>query len=203
MTRGGAWVADFPGAGGVTFAAGVAGMGGGIAGTPGLGTTVVIGLAASPARGGGWAVSLTGKSDLVLEVGGAPVRGGAVALGATGGMSPEGGRIPTFGIGFVTAVDQTGAVGACGTAVMLGGGGVGWIGRVVAARTLGRGVILVEAGLSGRGGRLIRNVSLFGKLMSGLSEGGGGVAESAILLFIRIYGKCTMAKLAIATQRQV
>ena len=71
---------------------------------------------------------------------------------------------------------------------------------VVAAEIFGRGVILVEAGLRGRGGRLIRKVSLFGVFESGLSED-GGLAESAIMLFILIYGKCTMAKLVIATHR--
>lgn len=133
-----------------------------------------------------------GKRVFVLALGGAPVSGGARALGSCG-IAPEGGRA-TLGIGFVTAVDQAGAVGACGTAVKLGG----CIGIVVAAEILGRGVIFVDAGLRGLGGRLIRRVSLFGRLMSDLL-GGGGAAESAIMLFILIYGKCTMAKLAIAT----
>jgi hypothetical protein len=135
-----------------------------------------------------------GKRDLVFAVGGAPVNGGAVGFGGSLGIAPEGGRTRfRFGIGFVTAVVQTGAVGEGSTAVKLV-----WIGSVVAAEILGRGVILVEAGLSGRGGRLMRNVSRLGAFGSGLSED-GGTPESAILLFILIYGKCSMAKLVIAT----
>jgi hypothetical protein len=56
------------------------------------------------------------------------------------------------------------------------------MGSVVAAEILGRGVILVEAGFSGRGGRLIRNVSRFGAFGSGVLED-EGTAESAIMPF--------------------
>ena len=68
-------------------------------------------------------------------------------------MAPEGAR-DKLGIGLVTAVDQAG--GTVGTGV---GSIVPLMGRVVAAEILGRGVILVDAGLSGRGGRLMRRVS--------------------------------------------
>jgi hypothetical protein len=87
-----------------------------------------------------------------------------------------------LGIGLVTAVDQAGAT-------VVGGVGSNWldvlIGNVVAADTFGRGWgdILAEAGLRGRGGRLIRSVSRFGAFGSEPS----GVAESAIFfLFIVI-----------------
>jgi hypothetical protein len=87
-----------------------------------------------------------------------------------------------LGIGLVTAVDQAGGTFKTGA-------GSSWpevfIGKVVAAETLGRGVglILEEAGFSGRGGRLMRSVSRFGALGSVPS----GVAESAIMfLFIVI-----------------
>jgi hypothetical protein len=56
-------------------------------------------------------------------------------------------------------VDHAG--GTVGTGV---GSGVPVIGKVVAAEIFGRGVIFVEAGLSGRGGRLMRNVSRCGPL---------------------------------------
>jgi len=87
-------------------------------------------------------------------------------------------------MGLVTAVDQGG-----GTLVT--GAGSNWldvfIGSVVAAETFGRGVgvILVDAGLRGRGGRLMRRVSRLGAFGSVPS----GVAESAIfVLFIVISG---------------
>lgn len=88
----------------------------------------------------------------------------------------------TLGMGLVTAVDHAG-----GTLVT--GVGSNWldvvIGSVVAAETFGRGVgvIFVEAGLSGRGGRLMRRVSRLGAFGSVPS----GVAGSAIsVLFIVI-----------------
>jgi len=139
--------------------------------TPGLGTTAVIGLSSSTGAGdtpraiAGCVGLLIGKSGFVLALDGAPVMGGAGGfvgacsmgeadegcLGGSCGMLPEGGR-ERFDIGLVTAVDQAGAFGP-----------VPWpeglIGRVVAAEIFGRGVILVEAGLRGRGGRLIRKVS--------------------------------------------
>jgi hypothetical protein len=98
-------------------------------------------------------------------------------------MAPDAGR-DTLGIGLVTAVDQEGRPGAWGAGSI-------WLdvlrGSVVAAEMLGRaaGAILVEAGFSGRGGRLIRKVSRFGALGSG-----PGLAESAIIFyFYRYFGK--------------
>ena len=82
-----------------------------------------------------------------------------------------------LGMGLVTAVDQAGGTGVAGT-------GSNWpevlIGSVVAAETFGRGVgvILAEAGLRGRGGRLMRRVSRLGDFGSEPSE----VAESAIIV---------------------
>jgi hypothetical protein len=88
----------------------------------------------------------------------------------------------TLGMGLVTAVDQAGGTFTTGT-------GSNWlelfIGSVVAAETLGRGVgvIFADAGLRGRGGRLMRRVSRFGAFGSDSGE----VAESAIIpLFIVI-----------------
>ena len=69
---------------------------------------------------------------------------------------------------------------------------------MVAADTFGRavGVIFEEAGLSGRGGRLMRSVSRLGAFESEPSE----AAESAIvILFYSYFGKCSMAKFAIVT----
>jgi hypothetical protein len=80
-----------------------------------------------------------------------------------------------LGMGLVTAVDQAGGTVTAGT-------GSNWpevfIGSVDAAETLGRGgaVIFEDAGLRGRGGRLMRRVSRFGAFGSDPS----GVAESAI-----------------------
>lgn len=123
-----------------------------------------------------------GKSGVVLALGGAPVTGGAEGRG---GIAPEGG-FEMLGIGLVVAEDQDGK----------------WldafIGNVVAAEMFGRGAgeILVEAGLRGRGGRLIRRVSRLGAFGSD----GRGLAESAIIvLFYSFFGKCSMAKFAIVT----
>jgi hypothetical protein len=134
-----------------------------------------------------------GKRGVVFAVGGAPVRGGAEGLGATGAGRLEE-SFDTLGIGLVTAVDHAGGT-------LLEGAGsnwvVEWIGRVVAAETFGRGVgvIFPVAGLSGRGGRLIRSVSrlgAFGSLPSGV--------ESAIVMcFYSYFLKCSMAKFAIIT----
>lgn len=159
--------------------------------TPGLGTTLVIGLDSSGSLLTPMAAGLfCGKSGVVLALGGAPVRGGAEGLG---GSEPDGGFV-TLGIGLVTAVDHAGGKDEVGASS-------NWldalIGSVVAAEIFGRGAgaILVEAGLSGRGGRLIRKVSRFGAFGSGL-----GVAESAIIiLFYSYFGKCSMAKFAIVT----
>jgi hypothetical protein len=103
------------------------------------------------------AVVFWGKSGVVFALAGAPETGGAADFE---GMVPEGG-LDTLGIGLVTAADHAGApAGACSRPPD------GVKGKVVAAEILGRaaGAILVDAGLSGRGGRLIRNVSRFGAL---------------------------------------
>jgi hypothetical protein len=89
-----------------------------------------------------------------------------------------------LGIGFVTAVDQAGGAAGVGAGSKFD---VLRIGIVLAAETLGRGgtVIRVEAGFSGRGGRLMRRVSrfgAFGSLPSGLA------ASAIILVFIVISG---------------
>ncbi len=138
--------------------------------------------------GGFW-----GKRGVVLALGGAPVRGGAAGR-AGGGVTFPVGDLVMLGIGLVTAVDQAG-----GTFVT--GAGSSWpdvfIGRVVAAETFGRGVVILdEAGLRGRGGRLMRSVSRFGAFGSAPS----GVAESAIVNpFYSYFGKCSMVKFAIVT----
>jgi hypothetical protein len=88
------------------------------------------------------------------------------------------GVLAMLGIGLVTAVDQAGGT-------LVAGAGSNWldvfIGSVVAAETLGRGVgvIFPVAGLSGRGGRLMRSVSRFGALGSFPS----GVASAIIICF--------------------
>jgi hypothetical protein len=105
-----------------------------------------------------------------------------------------------LGIGLVTAVDQAGGT-PCGlTGVKLDGGrmAAGFIGRVVAAERLGRGGIGVEMGLSGRGGRLMRSVSRFGGF-SAFSDSGLLPSSAIVVLFIGIFGKCSMVKLVIVT----
>jgi hypothetical protein len=168
-------------------AVGVTEAGGGSTGAGGAG-------GGDPRTGTLWEGGLGGKSGVVLAVGGAPVSGGAVGRGA--GASETGGGVAfeMLGIGLVTAVDHAGGT-------LLEGAGsnwvVEWIGRVVAAETFGRGVgvIFPVAGLSGRGGRLIRSVSrlgAFGSLPSGV--------ESAIVMcFYSYFLKCSMAKFAIIT----
>ncbi len=74
-------------------------------------------------------------------------------MGGSCGIAPEGAR-DKFGIGFVTAVDQAGGTEGVGVSSEPPESG-----RVVAAETFGRGVILVEAGFNGLGGRLMRSVS--------------------------------------------
>ena len=88
----------------------------------------------------------------------------------------------TLGMGLVTAVDQAG-----GTFVTGAGSNCPevCIGSVLAAETFGRGVgvIFPDAGLRGRGGRLMRRVSRLGAFGSEPS----GLAGSAIfVLFIVI-----------------
>jgi hypothetical protein len=126
-----------------------------------------------------------GKSGVVLACGGAPVKAGAAGRCGFGGSWPEGGR-EMVGIGLVTAAAQAGGTPGLGVA----GTGVGSkrgapsIGSVVAADTFGRGVILVEAGFNGLGGRLMRRVSRLGELGS---EPSG--RSAMISLFIVISGK--------------
>ena len=127
---------------------------------------------------------------MVLALGGAPVKGGAEGRGGRALV----GCLDALGIGLVTAVDQAGGTDDVGVRSNCD---VGFIGSVVAAETLGRGAgaILVDAGFSGRGGRLMRSVSRFGALGSE-----PGVAESAIIISFYSYsGKCSMAKFAIVT----
>jgi len=186
-----------------TLAWGLATITRGGAATPGLGTNEVVVSAVLPGN-----VTSTGRlarrMGAVLEEGGAPVNGGAIVLlpgncvvwtfagepvtgGALGmgggmglaGMEPEGGRV-ILGMGLVTAVDQAGGTDGAGAGVMPEAS----MGIVVAAEIFGRGVIEVEAGLSGRGGRLMRNVWRFGAL--GSFPAGGGTESAMMCLFIVI-----------------
>jgi hypothetical protein len=151
----------------------------------GGGTTACIG---GGATGMAWEGDFGGKRGVVFEAAGAPVSRGAI--GFAGAWA--GGAFAMLGIGLVTAVDQAGGVLAAGTGSIWPGARMG---IVVAAETLGRGVgtIFAEAGLSGRGGRLMRSVSRLGALGSGLLS---GVAGSAIICpFYSYFGKCSIAKL--------
>ena len=195
-----------------TFASGLATItrGGGVISRPddvvnspaGSGSLLIAGRGGGTATGatgdgtGGtftlW-VGFCGKRGVVFALAGAPVSGGAEGRGGscvTGVVSFD-----MLGIGLVTAVDQAGGR-------LLAGAGSNWpevlIGSVEAADTLGRGVgvIFDVAGLRGRGGRLMRNVSRLGAFGSEPS----GVAESAIVRrFYSYSGKCSMAKFAIVT----
>jgi hypothetical protein len=101
------------------------------------------------------------------------------------------GGLEMLGIGLVTAVAQAGteadggvgeSVGALGLAVGEPAGRVG-------------GLILAEAGFSGRGGKLMRSVSRFGPFGSAPD-----VPVSAIIvLFYSYFCKCSMAKFAMVT----
>jgi hypothetical protein len=129
-----------------------------------------------------WDGGFCGKRGVVLALAGEPLMGGADGFCGGGGGVELGATFEMLGMGLVTAVDQAG-----GTFVT--GAGSIWldvlIGSVVAAEMLGRGVgmIFPDAGLSGRGGRLMRSVSRFGAFESDPS----GVGESAIfILFIVI-----------------
>ncbi len=140
---------------------------------------------------------LGGKSGVVFAVAGAPVSGGAAGRAAGASVGAGGGGVGDFemvGIGLVTAVDQAGGTlvaGAGSSCVEV------CIGSVVAADTFGRGVgvIFPVAGLSGRGGRLMRSVSRFGAFGSLPS----GVASAIIMCFYSYFLKCSMAKFAIVT----
>jgi hypothetical protein len=91
-------------------------------------------------------------------------------------------------IGFVTAVDQAGGTLEIGAGVTPGGRiAAGFIGRVVAAEMFGRAAgMVVEAGLSGRGGKAMRRVSRFGGLCSVFSDSGGLPASAMVVVFIGI-----------------
>jgi hypothetical protein len=134
--------------------------------------------------GGTGCDNLCGKSGVVFALAGEPVIGGAAGLGGVCGFMLEETFPALLGIGFVTAVDQAG--GTLGTGV-----GSNWvevlIGSVDAAETFGRtgGVIFVDIGLRGRGGRLMRKVSRFGFFGSDPS----GVTESAIIVFLSLNRK--------------
>jgi hypothetical protein len=127
--------------------------------------------------GTGWEGVFCGKRGVVFALAGEPVRGGAEGFGGGWGVTLEE-TFEALGMGLVTAVDQAGGTFEVGA-------GSNWpevvIGSVDAAETFGRGVdvIFAEAGLRGRGGRLIRRVSRLGAFGSLPS----GVAESAIYLF--------------------
>jgi hypothetical protein len=146
-----------------------------------IGRSIAGGGLVKPSVGTGWDAGFCGKSGVVFALAGDPVSGGAEGFGGGWGVTAEV-SFATVGMGLVTAVDQAG-----GTFVT--GAGSNWlevvIGSVVAAETFGRGVgvIFCEAGLRGRGGRLMRRVSRLGAFGSVPS----GVAESAIsVLFIVI-----------------
>jgi hypothetical protein len=162
------------GAAEVLAAAGNGGMPGRVAGAGCVGTNCV--------------AFFGGKRGVVLAVGGDPVKGGAAGLGSVGGVL--GCTFEMVGIGAVTAVDHAGGAPAVGAGSVWG---TGRIGKVLGAGFTGRGtgIILADAGLSGRGGRLMRSVSRLGAFGSEPS----GLAESAIIVPFYIYsGKSSMAK---------
>ena len=139
------------------------------------------GLVGPGVVGTGWEAVFCGKSGVVFVLAGEPVRGGAEGFGGGWGVTFEE-SFEALGMGLVTAVDQAGGMFEVGA-------GSNWlevvIGSVDAAETFGRGagVIFADAGLRGRGGRLMRRVSRLGAFGSLPS----GVAESAIfVLFIVI-----------------
>jgi hypothetical protein len=155
--------------------AGAAGAGGTTGGAEGAAGLV------RPKVGTGWDGGRWGKRGVVFALAGEPVRGGAEGFGGASGVTLEV-CFEMLGIGLVTAVDQAGGAFVTGAGTNCP---EACIGSVVAAETFGRGVgvIFCEAGLSGRGGRLMRKVSRLGAFGSEPS----GVAESAIfILFIVI-----------------
>ena len=133
---------------------------------------------------GGAAGVFCGKSGVVLEPAGAPVMGGAEGRP---GMAPDAG-LDAVGMGLVTAVDHAGLVTGTGNSIC-----PGFIGKVVAAETFGLidGLILDDAGLSGRGGRLIRSVSRLGALGSY-----SGLAESAIILLFIVISENVQSRIS-------
>ena len=108
----------------------------------------------------GWEGFFCGKRGVVFALAGEPVMGGAEGLGGGGGVTFAE-SFEELGMGLVTAVDQAGGTFETGV-------GSNWpevfIGIVDAAETFGRGgdVIFADAGLRGRGGRLMRRVSRLG-----------------------------------------
>jgi len=120
----------------------------------------VAGGLVKPRVGTGWERGFGGKRGVVFALDGEPVRGGAEGFGGGWGVRVEE-SFETVGMGLVTAVDQAG-----GTFVT--GAGSNWpevcIGSVDAAGTsgLGAGISFADAGLRGRGGRLMRRVSRLG-----------------------------------------
>jgi hypothetical protein len=120
----------------------------------------VAGGLVKPRVGTGWEAVFCGKRGFVFALAGEPVRGGAEGFGGGWGVTLEE-SFEALGMGLVTAVDQAG-----GTFVT--GASSNWpevvIGSVDGAETFGRGagVIFADAGLRGRGGRLMRRVSRLG-----------------------------------------
>jgi hypothetical protein len=107
-----------------------------------------------------WEEGLGGKRGVVFVLLGEPVRGGAEGLGGAGGVRLEE-SFKAVGMGLVTAVDQAG-----GTFVT--GAGSNWPEvpieglATTGAFGFGGGVISVDGGLTGLGGRLMRRVSRLG-----------------------------------------
>jgi len=140
------------------------------------GRSVAGGLVKPGLVGTGWEGFFCGKRGVVFALAGAPVRGGAEGFGGGGGVLVKE-TFAALGIGLVTAVDQAGGTFEVGA-------GSNWfevvIGSVDAAETFGRvvGAIFADAGLRGRGGRLMRRVSRLG----GFGSEPSGIAESAIFI---------------------
>ena len=140
------------------------------------GRSIAGGLAEPRMTGTGWEGFFCGKRGVVFALAGEPVRGGAEGFGGGWGVMFEE-TFEALGMGLVTAVAQAGGT------FELGAGSI-WpevvIGSVDAAETFGRVVdaIFADAGLRGRGGRLMRRVSRLGIFGSDPS----GVTESAIII---------------------
>ena len=167
-----------------------------VAGAPVTGGAAGVPIPPLAPRDGAASGLRCGKSGVVFAAGGAPVSGGAAGLlgGSVGDLAagaaemvPDGGRKILL-IGLVTAVDQAGGTLEMGAGVIPGGRiAAGFIGRVVAAEMFGRGAgMVVEAGLSGRGGNAMRRVSRFGGFCSGFSDSGGLPTSAMVVVFIGI-----------------
>jgi hypothetical protein len=124
-----------------------------------------------------WEGFFCGKRGVVFALDGEPVRGGAEGFGGGWGVGGGEAVFAALGMGLVTAVDQAGGTFKVGA-------GSNWLeivsGSVDAAETFGRvvGAIFEDAGLRGRGGRLMRRVSRLG----GVGSEPSGIAESAIFI---------------------